>query len=217
MKLEKAWYTIKQVAEKWGCSEDDVLHQINIYNLNPSFFFENVNCYVSKAPVSFDDDTPVKNHSGLVSLWVPSGEFCNKYLSVTREWTCDLTECFFVPGPFLDTDEVSDVLIPLESKPLPIIISAVELQRFENEHSATATPEVKAPSDRPSIIDYVATHRGTMDDSELCYNLFSMGYSNNEISVTALGETYRKGNNAASQKVVRHRQKHERKLGNLTP
>jgi len=45
MKLpDKEWYTIQEVAAKWGWSEADVLHQIWINRLHPSFEFNEIEC-----------------------------------------------------------------------------------------------------------------------------------------------------------------------------
>lgn len=198
MELEKIWHTIKQVAEKWGCAEDDVLHQINIYNLNPSFFFENVKCYASKAPVNFDEDTPVTTHSGLVSLWLPSGEFCSKLLSMARESTCDLTECFFVPGPFRHTDKDFKVLRPIESKHLPIIISDVELRRFESQYSKLATePPAGIENKKMSpddIWEFIEQNRADNISDKTIFEKLLMAKNNkgNALSKTAIASYFHK-------------------------
>jgi hypothetical protein len=90
-------------------------------------------------------------------------------------------------------------------------------EEFQQDQGKAAGAETQMAPDKLSIIEYVNLNRGKIDDAELCYNLFKIkGYSNNAIAV-ALGEVYRPGSNAASQKIVRLRKKHEIKLGNLTP
>lgn len=133
---EKAWYTIQEVATRWNCSEDDVLYQINVYNLKPSFFFESVKCSVSKRPVNFDENTPITTYSGLVSLWLPDSEFCNKRLSYTRQWEGNLEGCLFIPGFISKSDNDFKILLPLEPTPITfndILITLKELNRFETK------------------------------------------------------------------------------------
>lgn len=137
MKLPKLWYTVKEAAQELDCTEDDVLHQIQIANLTPSFFFEKVKCAVSGAPVIFDENSPTRLHSGFVSLWLPDNEFCAKFISTKNTWAGNLAECLFVSGPFPNPDATPhfEVLNPVEPTPRTvddILIAPEELERFRN-------------------------------------------------------------------------------------
>ena len=39
---EKEWYTVKEVAKSWNCSEDDVFHYLFTKKIFPSFYFNQI-------------------------------------------------------------------------------------------------------------------------------------------------------------------------------
>lgn len=156
MKLpDKEFYTIQEVAKRWDCSENDVLHFIQMLRLLPSFYLEKVRCRVRKPPLDMEslEIAPVRKFTGLVSPLLFADGCCDKLLSVQRQWQGDLEESLLVAGaPTLyddDKKETLEVLSPLELTPITFddfLITRKELHRFEANalqeaiHPKTAEP-----------------------------------------------------------------------------
>lgn len=71
---EKEWFTLSEIAERWGCSEDDLLHYGETEKLGLSFNFQDVKLAWGSNDIHFDDgeiyiqETDVKRWRGLFML-----------------------------------------------------------------------------------------------------------------------------------------------------
>lgn len=145
MKLpEKEWFTIQEVANRWSCSVDDVLHFIQLLKLNPSFYLECVSCQIRIPNTVFGSfETAYKgSHTGLVSMLLCKEDFCTKLLSEKRPLKGDLKGSLLVAGPPVQyvagRENNCEILLPINATPITfddILITREELLRFETEAS----------------------------------------------------------------------------------
>ena len=143
------WHTINEVAERWGRSEDYVLHKIKTWDLNPSFYLCNTKCKYSLFMSDYEEIFATSDYNcAEISEFVSpiGGNWNNNPILITAKskWTSDLSNCYFLGGPphvdgiKLSADqEISEWTIiysPLKPKIVGIddlLIANEELQRFE--------------------------------------------------------------------------------------
>lgn len=154
---EKEWYTIDELAQRWECTKDDVLHYIQILVLLPSFYLDHVRCRVRKSPLDIDslELAPVKTCTGLYSplLFVNDGDI--GFLSTRKQWECCLEESVLVRGAPILHDEDNNIenvemFSPVELTPKTFddfLISRKELQRFETKITKDAVSANKSVVD----------------------------------------------------------------------
>jgi len=206
MKLKKAWYTITQVAEKWGCTEDDVLHQIQTHKLLIAFFLPETKFRVMRHPPglglcdengnlldpdgynnfydNFFKNEPVETYSG---LFFPLSFNVDDYgiFSTKTEWVGNSSFPLVLSERDRHDIRRKPALFYLaESVPMTpasIIITASELQRFEAAHSPSATPGAGSEAVDP-IADYLKTHKDAPDGEKGAWLQDNMKMTLNQIA-----------------------------------
>lgn len=142
MKIPKLWYTVKELAQQLDCAEDDVLHQIQICTLHPSFYLPQTVCRVNgEERVGYGIITPV----------LPQMIFCMRPLN--SDWKDDLTARSFYPGPPVHKvpSIPLDYITPLGSVPVTVndfIIVPEELERFKATYCKDNNIEPKTNDDQ---------------------------------------------------------------------
>lgn len=189
---KKEWYTIDEVAQRWECTKDDVLHYIQILVLLPSFYLDHVRCRVRRSPLDIDslELAPVKTCTGLYSplLFVNDGDI--GFLSTRKQWECCLEESVLVRGAPILHDEDSNIenvemFSPVELVPKTFddfLISRKELQRFEEK----AAKQHETPESSAITSNTTDTQAAVETVEELCERLKASDLPDYEIAAKLL-------------------------------
>lgn len=153
---EKEYFKIKDVALRWKCSQDDVLHLIENNKLVPVFNFKSVECrklipdgkgWADADPLLFKGKVvPFR----VIGLWKMSNirRFWSKYFPITTEWEGELAGQVFhaddKDAPFFKSFRVQ-VAESWKVTAADLLITLDEVLRFEAEHTPTSAVPEPAP------------------------------------------------------------------------
>ena len=172
MEIPRLWYTVKEVAAKWTCTEDEVLHLIQTHRITPSFLLKETGFRVMRKPADlgtadengnlldpvgynefftdFFKNAPIETYSGLFS---PTNFDADDggLLSVNSQWRGELKRFPLIYGlPVYDYEET---ILFYPAEPIPIthedlIVTEQEAQRFVTESTKSAVSSDKGESTR---------------------------------------------------------------------